>query len=83
MPVRINGKEMPKIQNFTKGNSIRFRKLGNHKAIGLYYPLIQCLCVDLRNTTSFIHELGHLIDHCMDDGGQLSEQPAFFNVLML
>ena len=76
-------KEMPKIQSFTKGNSIRFRKLGNHKAIGLYYPLIQCLCVDLRNTTSFIHELGHLIDHCMDDGGQLSEQPAFFNVLML
>ena len=75
--------EMPKIQEYTKGNSIRFRKLGHHNAIGLYYPLVHCLCVDLRNTTSFIHELGHLIDHCMDDGGQLSEQPAFFNILSL
>ena len=75
--------EMPRIKEFTKGNSIRFRKLGNHKAIGLYYPYIQCLCVELRNTTSFIHELGHLIDHCMDDGGQLSEQPAFFKLLSL
>ena len=75
--------EMPKIKSFTKGNSIRFRKLGNHKALGLYYPEIQCLCVELRNTTSFIHELGHLIDYCMEDGGQLSEQPAFFRLLSL
>lgn len=43
--------------------ALRFRLLGNHKAIGLYYPHIKCLCVDVRNPHSFIHEYGHLIDY--------------------
>lgn len=45
-------------------NSIRFRKLGNHKASGLYYPSVKCLCVDFRHPSSFMHEYGHLIDYC-------------------
>ena len=43
-------------------NILRFRKLGQHKAFGLYYPAFGCLCVDLRHTTSLVHEYGHLID---------------------
>lgn len=55
-------------------NAIRFRKLGNHKASGLYYPGIMCLCVDYRILTSTVHEFGHLIDYQM---GNLSLSKEF------
>lgn len=42
--------------------SLRFRKLGNHKASGLYYPGVKCLCVDVRSPSSFAHELFHMLD---------------------
>lgn len=51
------------VRKDTKNNSIRFRRLGNHKAAGLYYPGLQCLCVDVGSPSSFVHELGHLIDY--------------------
>lgn len=63
-----------------KENAIRFRKLGNHHASGLYYPFIRCMCVDYRTCTSFVHEFGHLMDHMYDD---LSSQPAFYTVKTL
>ena len=59
------------------GNAIRFRKLGNHKASGLYYPGMKCLCVDFRTTDSFIHEFGHLIDYEL---GSLSLLPEFYEI---
>jgi len=62
------------------GNAIRFRKLGNHKASGLYYPQVKCLCVDMRIPSSFIHELGHLIDYCR---GELSLKSSFDEVRRL
>lgn len=58
-------------------NSIRFRKLGNHKASGLYYPGVKCLCVDYRILTSTVHEFGHLIDYQM---GNLSLASGFFEL---
>jgi len=58
-------------------NAIRFRKLGNHKAIGLYYPGVKCLCVDYRHTDSFIHEYGHLIDYEL---GSLSLKGGFYPI---
>ena len=58
----------------SKENAIRFRKLGQHKALGLYYPSLACLCVDIRSPSSLIHEFGHLIDYCY---GSLSEMKAF------
>ena len=42
--------------------SIRFRKLGRHKAAGLYFPSIGCLAVDIRNTDSLSHEYFHMLD---------------------
>lgn len=56
---------------------IRFRKLGNHKAIGLYYPMVKCLCVDIRAPRSFVHELFHLIDWESDE---LSLKYDFFDI---
>lgn len=46
-----------------KDNQIRFRKLGKHKALGLYYPSLKCLCVDINAPSSLIHEFGHLLDY--------------------
>lgn len=55
-------------------NAIRFRKLGNHKALGLYYPSVKCLCVDIHSPESLVHEYGHLIDYTM---GGLSDEKGF------
>lgn len=46
--------------------SLRFRKLGNHKASGLYYYLLKCLCVDVRSPQSMVHEVGHMVDYHLD-----------------
>lgn len=54
--------------------SLRFRKLGNHKATGLYYPVLKCLCVDIRCPSSFAHEVGHMLDY---ENGELSAKYEF------
>lgn len=61
-------------------NSLRFRKLGNHKASGLYYPHVKCLCVDIHSPSSFTHELGHLIDYTY---GSLSLKSNFSQILTI
>ena len=58
-------------------NALRVRKLGQHRAGGLYYPQMKCLCVDISHPHSFIHELGHLIDY---EYGNLSEEKEFFAI---
>lgn len=57
--------------------SLRFRKLGHHKASGLYYPSLQCMCVDIRIPSSFTHEFFHLCDFA---AGELSLKARFLNV---
>lgn len=48
----------------TPGNipELRFRRLGQHNAAGIYYPDFKCVCIDIEHPGSFIHELGHHID---------------------
>lgn len=58
-------------------NCIRFRKLGNHKALGLYYPGFKCLCVDISSPSSLLHEYAHLIDYCY---GDLSKKSDFSEI---
>lgn len=57
---------------------LRFRKLGKHKAGGLYYPDLHTLCVDLHNPSSFIHEYLHMLD---DQLGDLSISTGFNNIV--
>lgn len=57
-----------------ENTSLRFRKLGNYKASGLYHPYYQCLCVDIRTPSSMVHELFHMIDY---DHKQLSKNASF------
>lgn len=46
---------------------LRFRKLGKHKALGLYYPGLKCLCVDITSPSSFMHEFCHHLDYTLSD----------------
>lgn len=61
----------------SKNNAIRFRKLGNYKALGLYFPSVHCLCVDVGSPGSLLHEYAHLIDYCY---GNLSLKGTFSQV---
>lgn len=51
--------------NLPKSNvspELKFRRLGKHHATGLYCPTMNIIAVDVRDTTSFIHEYGHYLD---------------------
>lgn len=63
-----------------KDVTLRFRKLGKHKASGLYYPSLHTLCVDIRCPSSFVHEYFHMID---DQLGDLSLEVAFNRITVL
>lgn len=58
--------------------SLRFRRLGNHKASGLYYPALKCLCVDIRSPHSLAHEYFHMLDY---ENGEASRGHKFGKVL--
>ena len=63
-----------------KDVTLRFRRLGKHKASGLYYPSLHTLCVDIRCPSSFVHEYFHMID---DQLGDLSLEVAFNRITVL
>lgn len=48
-------------------NDLRFRKLGRHNASGIFFPIQKCIGVDVRSSTSFIHEIGHAIDYSRNE----------------
>lgn len=41
---------------------LKFRRLGRHRADGLFYPRERVLVVDTGSHDSFAHEFGHLVD---------------------
>lgn len=43
--------------------SLHFRKLGRYRSAGLYSPKYNAIAVDVRDTTSLVHEYGHYIDY--------------------
>lgn len=45
-----------------KDHSLRFKRLGKHKAGGLYFPSKKAVCIDLQSPSSMIHEIFHMID---------------------
>lgn len=46
-----------------KGVGLKFRRLGRHRADGLYYPVERVLVLDVSTWSSFAHEFGHLMDY--------------------
>lgn len=59
---------------------LKFRRLGKHKAWGIYSPALNILAVDVRNTESFIHEYGHYLDFKHGDE-VYSEMSTFFPII--
>ena len=59
---------------------LKFRRLGKHKAWGIYSPALNILAVDVRHTESFIHEYGHYLDFKHGDE-VYSELPTFFPII--
>lgn len=57
---------------------LKFRKLGKHKASGLYVPILNILAVDVRDSTSFIHEYGHYLDYTYGESGVISSTSHSF-----
>ena len=53
--------KMPKIPENRKPE-LRMRLLGKHRATGLYVPAYNSVCIDLRDTSSAVHELSHQFD---------------------
>lgn len=68
------------LSKLDKVPELRFRKLGKHRALGLYYPGLRCLCVDITSPSSFMHEFGHHIDYTYSDR-PMSLQYEFRNIL--
>lgn len=62
----------------TNDVTFRIRKLGRHKAYGLYYPTLHTLVVDLRNPDAFVHEYFHMLD---DMCGEPSLKANFFKII--
>lgn len=60
-----------------KDYELRVRKCGRYRAAGLFFPTLNCMCVDPRNSDSFCHERWHLIDHAY---GNLSLKYQFTDI---
>ena len=55
-------------QAWGRGVELKFRRLGRHRADGLYYPDQSVLVLDASSSSSFAHEFGHLIDYRSPEG---------------
>lgn len=58
--------------------SLRFRKCGRHRAIGVYAPLLNAVAVDPRAPRSLLHEFAHAFDF---EHGQLSTRCEFYPIV--
>lgn len=68
--------------------ALRFRKLRNHNALGMYTPLNDTMAVDFRPDDrggvalrSFVHEYGHFLDYNSGSKFSRSLSPEFSHIL--
>jgi len=62
--------EIPK----DKTPELRIRKLGKHKAHGVFFPQKNTVAVDVHNSGSFIHEMGHQFDLVVKNNASLNSE---------
>ena len=48
-----------------KDYNFRIKKLGKHKAAGVFFPYFRTTIFDLHHPNAFVHELGHQVDHML------------------
>ena len=83
--------KLPRFEN-EKQATLRLRKLGNYKALGMYVPANNTIAIDFRDggdtdvmnydeagIQSFVHEYGHFIDYRSSDG-RLSDKDEFYKM---
>lgn len=62
---------------------MRFRKIHQHKALGVFFPVNNTLAIDYRDgLQSFIHEYGHYLDFNWSELGTLSLGRKFEPILV-
>lgn len=64
----------------SKTVSLRVRRLGKHKAAGLYFPFLRCLCVDVQSPSSFMHEYGHMMDYLFGNLSDVEKHKDFVSL---
>lgn len=62
--------KLPKIPR-GKEPELRIRKLGRHKATGIYFPHKNVVGIDIRTSGSTVHELAHQYDLTVKDNASL------------
>jgi len=65
------------IKTYVGNRTIRFRKLGKHRALGLYWPGYNCVCIDLDGVSSTLHEILHMLDYTTLKRGYLRDLDGF------
>lgn len=65
--------KLPKIPEDRKPK-LFVKKLGKHRAIGLFSSSQNSLAVDVRTSAAFIHETGHYFDLVVKDNASLSSE---------
>lgn len=61
------------MDTYIKNPALRFRKLGKHKASGLYWPTHNCVCIDLDGIHSTMHECLHMLDYTLLEKGYIRD----------
>jgi len=63
-------------------HSFRIKRIGHHRANGIYFPIPKATVISVNDPSSYIHELGHQIDYTLGDKKTpLSETLGFRPVL--
>lgn len=65
-----------KLPPFTKGKEpeLKVRKLGKHKATGVYFPHKNIIAIDVKTSGSFIHEMAHQYDLTIKNNASLRKE---------
>lgn len=67
---------------YAKDHSFRIKKLGKHRAAGLYYPEpIKATIFDLDYPSAYAHELGHQLDFTLSKEGTLLSEALRFRTV--
>ena len=56
------------------GVSFRIRRLGNYRALGIYFPFYETIAIDVNGVESFVHECGHWLDYNKFKHASLSDE---------
>lgn len=63
--------------------SFRIKKLGKHRAAGIFFPHVNATIIDLNHVDSMIHEFAHSLDYQFKVGKKILSECAEFKSILL